>query len=453
VLLAAVLKEMGYKLRLFVGDVDETTLRSLQVLCGQPVTLLDPTLCERRESLRWLFQEAASPDALNLVLTSLGTRRTKGAPFRVTAECKLLLDWLECEMIPVVYSDTSSVIAVKAIGEIISQLENDVEGDLRIHSLIFRSILNNREYELLHREVGRRLTAMSAGSIPRMLERDEPLITDLCSENAAQCLFSIRSAARQLRAMDSQIDWALFSAFGLSAANWKKQPKSVSPIQDADKMNIAVIRDPALTLGGDGTERLLRALGCNIVDIPLDVRVEHAQAIHGVYIPHGLGYMTVRKFFSNLYAKTLISRGMTGESFMLAEGGAAPLMGDRISLPYGTYGTIGGGDGLGFGALPFNGVYDSPMFDAPQKMIAMSRKKLNPLLTGSQEWVWGYCSRSVRIEPRNNEDFCWSIYENLMSSKEASADAMAKGRMLVTSMRIEPWSTPETFKRWLEGGI
>ena len=449
VLIAAILKEMGYKLRLFVGNVDETTLRMLQVMCSQPVTLLDPVMCDRRESFRWLFQEAASPDALNLVLANLGTRWTEDSPFRVPRECKLLLDWLECEMIPVLYSDTSSVITVKTIKEIMKQFEAEVSGDLRVHSLLFRSVLNNREYELLDREVGRQLTAMSVGSIPRMFERDEPLITDLCSENAVQSLFTIRSAARQLKAMEDQVNWALFNAFSQAAVEWQKQPKFVSPIQDAGKVNIAVIRDAALTLGGDGTEHLFRALGCNVVDIPLEGDVNHAQPIHGVYIPHGLGYMTIRKFFSNLYIKTLISRGTTGESFMLAEGGSAPLLGDRITLPYGN---SGGGDGRGFAALPFTSVYNAPTFGSPQKMVALSRKKVNPLLTGSQEWVWGYGSKSMTIVPHEGEDFCWSLSENLQA-KESAADGFAKGRMLATSMRIEPWSTPATFKRWLEGDI
>ncbi len=188
VLIATILKEMGYKLRLFVGNVDETTLRMLQVLCNQPVTLLDPLLCERRESFRWLFQEAASSDSLNLVLANLGTRWTEDAPFRVPRECKLLLDWLECEMIPVLYSDASSAITMKTVKEITRQFETEVSGDLRIRSILFRSVLNNREYELLDREVGRQLTAISIGSIPRTLERDEPLVTDLCSENAAGSL-------------------------------------------------------------------------------------------------------------------------------------------------------------------------------------------------------------------------------------------------------------------------
>lgn len=445
VLIAAILKELGYKLRLFTGNVDETVLRMLQLICGQTVTLIDPTLCDRRESVRWLFQESASPDALNLILTNLGSRWTEESPFRVPKECKTLMDWLECEMVPVIYSDTSSVIAVRTLIEILKQFDG---GDsLRIHGILFRSVLNNREFELIDMEVGRQLTGTPIGSIPRMFERDEPLITDLCSDGASKALFAIRSAARQLRAMDAQVNWPIFTALAQASPDWAKQPKYVSPIADAGKLNVAVIRDQALTLGGDGTEYLLKALGCNIVDIPLEGQISHKLPIHGVYVPHGLGYMTLKKFFSNLYVKTLMSRGATGDSFMLVEGGAAPLLGDKIALPFGS---SGGGEGRGLGVLPFCSAYSSPTFGSPQKMVATSRKKRNPLISGSQEWVWGYSSASLKITPDDPEDMCWNLSDSLQS-KPSGTDALSKDRMLATAMRIEPWSTPETFKRWLEG--
>ena len=94
---------MGYKLKLFAGSVDETALRSLQLLCNQSVTLLDPVLCGERENFRWLFQCVASPECINLVITNLGARWTKDSPFRIPRECLLLCEWLDCEMIPVVY--------------------------------------------------------------------------------------------------------------------------------------------------------------------------------------------------------------------------------------------------------------------------------------------------------------------------------------------------------------
>ena len=42
VLLAFALKRLGYKLRIFLGSVDEVSLRALSLMNGTPVTLLDP---------------------------------------------------------------------------------------------------------------------------------------------------------------------------------------------------------------------------------------------------------------------------------------------------------------------------------------------------------------------------------------------------------------------------
>lgn len=444
VLVATILKEMGYKLRLFTGNVDEVSLRALQILCNQPVTLLDPTLCDGRSNLRWLFQEAASPDCINLVLANLGGRWSEDSPFRIPKECLLLADWLDCEMLPVIYSDTSSTITVRTVTEILNQFEqNDIR---KIHSLLFRSVLSNREYELLDREVGRQVSASSIGSVPKGMERDQPLVTDMCSDGAKQAVFSIRAASMQLKGMESQVSWATLSALAQAAPSWTPQARLCEPITDSGRVNIAVVRHPCLSLGGDGTEHLLRALGCNVVDVPLEGNITHSVPIHGVYIPHGLAYMALPKFFGNLYLKTMITRGSTGKSFLLAEGGSAPILGDRIQLPSGY---SGGGEGRGFGILPFDSAYKSSTFGAPSRAVAF-RKRTNPLISGSQEWVWGYASAALSLEPNGAEEPCWETRETL-EGKPIGTDGWCKERILAAAMRLELWSTPETFRRWLEG--
>ena len=444
VIIACALKEMGYRLKLFVGGVDETVLRTLEVMCGQPVTVLDPILCDGRSNFRWLFQTAGAPDCLNLVLTNLGARWTEESAFRVPKECFLLADWLECELVPIVYSDTSSVIAVRTVTEIIKQFEQR-ELSL-INGILFRSVLNNREYQLLDREVGRQIAAFPIGSLPKMMERDQPLLTDLVSEGAKQAVFSLRSAAIQLKGMEHQLSWPVFSALAQARMKWPNQAALEEPISDSGNVNIAVIRHPALTLGGDGTEHLLKVMGCNVVDIPLEGDIEHNVPIHGVYIPHGLGYLTLQKFFGNLYLKTMMNRGSTGSSFLLAEGGSAPLLGDRIVLPPGY---AGGGEVRGFGVLPYNSAYAASTFGQPQKLVAR-RRKLNPLISGSQEWVWGYTSQSLQFEILDEDDVCWNIGESL-EQKPIALDGWSRGRVLASRMRLEPWGSPEGFRRWLEG--
>ena len=444
VIIACALKEMGYRLKLFVGGIDETVLRTLEVMCGQSVTMLDPILCDGKANFRWLFQTAASPDCINLVLTNLGARWTEESAFRVPKECFLLAEWLECELIPIVYSDTSSVIAVRSLKEIIGQFE---QRDLmRIHGVLFRSVLSNREYEMIDREAGRQLSSCLIGPLPRTMERDQPLLIDIVSDEARQAVLSLRSAAIQLKGMTHQISWPVFSALAQADMKWVPQPALEEPITDAGNVNIAVIRHPALTLGGDGTEHLLRIMGCNVVDIPLSGDIQHNVPIHGVYVPHGLGYMALQKFFGNLYLKTMINRGSTGPSFLLAEGGSSPLLGDRITLPQG-YG--GGGDARGFGVFPYNSGYAASTFGHPQRLVA-KRRRTNPLISGTEEWVWGYASQSLQFDILDEESICWNLCES-PEQKPIGVDGWTKGRVLASRMRLEPWSNPEGFRRWLEG--
>jgi cobyrinic acid a,c-diamide synthase len=443
-LIAAILKKMGYKLKLFLGNVDEISLRLLQLLCEQPVTLLDPTLCDGRANLRWLFQQAASPDCLNLIITNLGGKWTEDSPFRIPKECGLLAEWLESEIVPVLYSDSSSTLTVRTLNEVVAGLQQN--GSVAIRAVLFRSVLNNREYELLDREVGRQFTIMPMGSISQKIDRNVPILTDLFFQEAAKAVFPIKSAYLQLMNMNYQVNWMMFSALANLNSGWLPQARLCDPITDVGKVNIAVVRHETLTLGGDGTEHLIRALGCNVVEVPLEGSIVHNVPIHGVYIPHGPAYMTLPKFFSNIYLKTMLNRASGGNSFMLAEGGAAPILGDKITLPEGA---AGGGMGRGFAILPYNSLYISSSPGVPQKNVAI-RRKVNPLISGSQECVWGYSSPNLSLESKSPGGECWETLESL-DGRLSGVDGWCKGRILSSAMKIEPWSAPASFCRWLEG--
>jgi hypothetical protein len=420
--------------------VDELTMRTLQVVCNQPVTLLDPVLCDGQANLRWLFQSVASPDCLNLILTNLGGRLLEDSPFKVTKECLMLSEQLDCEVAPVIYSDASSTLAVRSVSEVIRQIEDKGR---TIHTLLFRSSLNNREFELLDREVGRQFIAFTIGSMPSTIERDAPSLLALCGENAQQAVLPIRSATRQLKNMERQVNWPIFRALSLAASNWGYQQSQSEPITDSGKVNIAVVKHPALSLGGDGTEHLMRVLGCNVVEVPLEGSITHNVPIHGVYLPHGLAYKILPKFFGHLYLKTMLMRGSTGQSFLFAEGGSSSLLGGRILLPN------EGEEARGLGVLPFNSVFKASTFGSIRKVAAISRKA-NPLLSGSRECVMGYISDNYHLTGSENTEECWDVLDSPVG-KQVAKDGWCDRRILATAMRIEPWSTPDTFRRWLEG--
>jgi cobyrinic acid a,c-diamide synthase len=350
-------------------------------------------------------------------------------------------------MIPVLYGDTSSTLTVRTLSEVLTYLKKN--GGIDVHGVLFRSILNDREYELVDREAGRLFTVISVGSMPKNMDRDAPPLAAMFLGTAKQSVFPIKSAALQMMHMGFQVNWAFFSALANLNPTWSPQARMCEPISDSGKVNIAVVRHETLMLGGDGTEHLFRALGCNVVEVPLEGDITHNVPIHGVYIPHGIGYMALRKFFSNIYLKTMISRASNGNSFMMAEGGSSPILGERISLPpTGEYGESDLG-ARGFGIFTYDSVYRSGQTCVLQKTVA-TRRKLNPLISGSQEWVWGYSSSNMGIDSKAAGDECWDTRENL-NGKPLGADGWCKGRILASSMRIEPWSAPASFRRWLEG--
>jgi hypothetical protein len=191
---------------------------------------------------------------------------------------------------------------------------------------------------------------------------------------------------------------------------------------------------------------LIRALGCNVIEVPLDGNIIHNVPIHGVYLPHGPAYLALPKFFSNIYLKTMLNRASNGNSFVLAEGGSAPILGDRIILPPEH---MEGSAGRGFGILPYDSAYRSGTPGIPQKLVAF-RRKLNPLLSGFQEWMWGYSSPNLALEPKDPGNECWEMKES-PEGKASGIDGWCKGRILSSSMRLEPWSSPDSFRQWLEG--
>lgn len=448
VMVAAALSASGYRVKVFAGSIDETSLREIELLTGHRVTGLDPIACENRDNLRWLFQTAAISDGINIVLADIGSRWSEDSPFLVSPECRKLYEWLECEMVPAIYGDRSSVLSVRTISEIVGQLGDKRTNDLRIHGMLFKSVVNEREFQLVDKEVGRTLTSLTVGSIPKELEPREPVITDLCGDSGRirDAVLPISDGMMALVAMREQVKWPFFMALARACEEWGRQPPTVGRI-DGRAPRIAVLRDPALMLGGDGTELLMMTLGAELVDLPLDIDCD-TRGANGVYVPHGLGYMVMTKLAGNAKVRALLTELSDGEGFMLAEGGSSPLMGELVSLPRGSV----EGTGRGAGTFPFVSIYGSPVFSSPQRMTATSRKRRNPLIDGDEEWIRGYISRSLTIAPRDDENktYCWRLSREPGMPEELS-DAMARGHALVTSMRIEPWGQPAMFKRWLEG--
>lgn len=437
VLLAFALKKMGYKLRVFAGSIDEVSMRALTLMSGDPVTLIDPVLCNSKESVRRLFQCAASSECINLILVPLGGRWTEDAPFKVSQESLLLSKWLDCGMVLIPYGDTSAMVTTRAVSEIITQI--DANSGVVVRGIMFMGLPNPKEYELLDMGIGRKVHWNSLGYIPQMNEREFASITQLCTQEGKSSLLPVLSTATQLVGMGRQVNWSLFRAFAVADSHWAPEGPLAPPVETA--YSIAVIQHPALGLAGNGTEILLKDLGCTIVPVSLDEVNDVFPVVNGVYLPHGLAYLCFAKFYANVFVKTLINKALSGRFFLFAEGATAPLLGEKVKL-------YNGDEVRGFGLLPIRSVYRSGTFSAPYKRYAQA-VKMNPLLRAKGDTVYGYGSANLVMTSDSLDDFCWELV-NPVNDKVLDKDGWSRGMVLASQMRLEFWSCPKLLKTWLD---
>ena len=436
VLLAAALKQRGYRLRLFVAGGDEGTLRLAECLCGQRCSYLDPVLCGSGGALRSLFQAGADPEALNLVLAPLGSRSGDDAPFLVHPETRELASLLGGGLVPIFCADTSAMVAARTVEEVARQLESVPE--VSILGTLFLSVPFPREYQLLDRDLGRRLPWMGLGYVPRELERPEPPLGDLCNpEVLHRTLIPLRTAAAHLQSLEDQIQWPLFGALARVGCAWEPEP----PLEPLfSRPRVAVLRHPGLSLSGEGPELLLQALGCSLLDIPLAGGAIPREC-DAAYLPHGLGFLALVQFLENRELVQSLGQILLSGRGLLAEGGAAPLLGEQILLPSGK-------GARGASLFSLKGIYREPRPGSQTRLFVRARAQ-GPLL-GEGESLRGVASRGVFLSGADPQDGDWEVRED-PAGAPTGMEGWSLNRAVVTRLRLELWSCPLPVRRWLLG--
>lgn len=449
VITAAVLKALGHKIKVFIGGVDEISLATVERITGDRATLLDPILCGGEENLRCLFEASADPSALNIVIAPLGYLDNKDV-FHLSEETKRLRSWLNCQIVPAIYEDASSTISVKVLRSTFEQLGSSASD--AIHAHIFRAVASDREYQLADKEAGRASTALSIGMLPKAYDRSAPPIHKTCDRTAGAGEYAdILSSVEKIAANKDLVCWPFFAALAKAAPDWPHAAPTFVPLSRSSCPTIGIVRDPALTLGGDGTERLMRALGAQLVDIPIDgATIDHLKTIHGLYIPHGLGYLSLKRFLSNKLASALAKKCSEGSAFLFAEGGASPMLGASVALPPGIPREPGESPTAGLGAFPLMSIYGSTDFSHPKLRAFEGARRINPLLFTEMDMMWGYISDSVSILPMNNVKYSWVVCKE-PGTQPIGEEGVVRGRAILTTARLEPWSAPNLFKKWLGG--
>ncbi len=434
ILLASVLKSLGHPLRLFCAGADEHFIRFLKLVTKEEVTLLDPWSCGSVRNFKLLFQQAARPEALNLVFTSAGRRRDDDV-FLVNPLVEEICRLLECPLISLIYADSSAAVTSRILEGIVSRVAS--QGGVPVSAALFASVLNPREYQLLEIEVGRRMSLVCLGYIPRTLEKNSPPLLELCLEEMAErASFPVHAASAQMVGMTDQVEWNIL--WGLA-----KQSKEWSPVLEpfrgkAAGLTVGILSHPALDLEGDNAVQLFSHFGCSIRRIPLDGTVLQRD-VNALYIPNGPGFLCAERLLGKNGVREWFNTMFLSRKAVLVNGGVAPLLGESFSLPNKK-------QYEGMKLFRFRGEFHMPSAEF-RKVEAVSSE--GDIMLNPGERLRGYTpSYASVLDPGGLSRPLWAV-RDIVKGVDAGSSGWVRGSSLVTELSVELWSNIEGTYRWL----
>ncbi len=433
ILAAAALKNLGHPLKIFCAGPDEYLSRLAGLVLGEEVTILDPLCCGSARIFKTLFQRASRPDSLNIILAPLGERNGGDSPafFPEGAEiCRLL----QCPMIPVIYSDTSAGVAARVIQDLKDRFS--AQGDISLPAILFSSVLNPREYQLLEIETGRQSPLIALGYIPGTLEKNAPELLEMClPDSSAKISLQMKTAAAQLGTSAGQVDWNVLWGFARFYEDWTPNPE---PLKGKFAgLSVGIVDHEALRLEGDNARQLFSMLGCSVKI--LDLQSRSGPDISALYIPHGPGFLLAEHLLGNPAIKEWFRSFFRSRRGIFVNGGVTPLLGKSFSLPNER-------QYEGMGIFPFRGKFGMPASGI--RRVEISSRE-GDLLLNMGEKMRGYIpSCCAVINPGDEAPPLWTVRE-ANKTKDWGMSGWSRGNGIATEICIEPWSNIDAVGRWL----
>lgn len=434
IILAAALKNAGHPLRIFCAGPDEFLVRLTTLVTGEDVTVLDPYSCGSTRVFKTLFQCASESDRLNIILAPLGKRGDDDA-FILFPQGPELSRLLECPLLPVVFADSSATITARVLEKAVSGIA--AQGDIPVPAVLFASVLNPREYQLLEIEVGRRAPLLSLGYIPKLLERNRSTLLELCLDAMAdRAAFPVKAAAAQLASLPGQVDWNAFWGFARLNQEWTELPE---PFRGkAAGLTVGVVTHSGLSLEGDNARRLFSYLGCSVRKIFLE-EAKPALDVNAVYVPHGPGFLCAEQLLGKQGAREWFSGLFKSRKVVFVNGGAAPLLGESFTLPNGK-------QYEGMNLFRYRGKYGMPSDEL--KKVEISSLE-GDILLNLGEKLRGYLPPYASVvNPGDSAKSLWSV-KDPGNEKEKWLSGWNLGYGIVTDLSVELWSNVEGIYRWL----
>ncbi|MCF7935846.1 MAG: hypothetical protein K9L28_05875 [Synergistales bacterium] len=430
VLLAAALKERGYRLRLFVAGPDERIVKLLEVCTGERVTVLDPFLAGGEKRLRFLFQHTADASALNLVVAPLAYEREEEARLLLQRKTLEIAEALSMPLCPCIYARMAAAVAARTMKDLGSQL--GMYSSISIHAALFASVLNPREYQLLETELGRILPWLSFGYLPSNLEIPLPEDDLLFREFPGSMKFiGLKTTVLQLQGLTEHIQWPLFGALGKQA---EEQTTSQIEIPGRAGGVAAVLRHPGLGGYGDNVERLLKEMGLYVGIFSVDDHIPVEADV--IYISHGEpGYL--QELLGNGSFRQILGKVVLKERRFFVNGGLASLFGERL--------TIDGEELQGLRFFPFAATCRHTV--GQMDYVWIEAETTGPLLKENERGR-GLLPQGVSLEGIKRGEPEWRFLE-VHDRHEIGQGCWSIKKSLVTQAYLDPWSSIQSFWRWI----
>lgn len=433
ILAAAALKSQGHPLKIFCAGPDEFLSRLAGLVLGEDVTILDPLSCGSARIFKTLFQRAARPDCLNIILAPLG-EKSGSDTLTFFSDGEEICRLLECPMIPVVYSDTSAGVASRILMDLTERFSGS--GGIALPAVLFSSVLNPREYQLLEIETGRQSPLMALGYIPGILEKNAPELLEMClPDSAAKIALQVKTAAAQLGASSGQVDWNVLWGFGRFHENWNENAEPSKGKYAG--LSVGIVDHEALHLEGDNARQLFSMFGCSVKMFDLQNRA--GTDISALYVPHGPGFLLAEYLLGNAGIKEWFRSFFRSRRCVFVNGGVTPLLGKSFSLPNER-------QYEGMGIFPFHGKFEmpSPAF----RRVDISSREGDALLNLGEKMRGYIPSCCSVVNPGNEASSLWSFREP-GKTKDSGLSGWSRGNGIATDICVEPWSNIEALERWL----
>lgn len=433
-ILVYAMKRAGIRLKVFTCARSEADMRLLRLLLEEPVINLDAFTCGSIRNMKTLFQRVADPEAVNIVLVPLGERPEEEF-IQIRPDALELAKALSCGVVPVISAATSAVTSGNIASTVLSGLD-DADGN-RALGVVFASLRNAREYQLLEQEYGRRTPVLSLGYIPKEMERQLPVLQDLYNAGTPGRVLQIKSAAIQLASTAGQIEWRILEAMAILNQEWTPPQEMSFPSR---KIKVAIVGEKLFSLESGNSSELFRFLGC----VPLNYdpwNDPFPMEAEAVYFPHSFIALHADRLLTHPPFDHGIRQSIAANKLIFANGASAPLFGRYIL-------TADGQKHDALNVFSFHGGYSSLMKGTGPNRVEI-RAAADTIFTKFDEKLRGYALDYVRIaNPGNVVPPVWA-YRDVRKDVELGNSGWVKGYCFVTDLNVELWSNIDTVYRWL----